>query len=675
MAKLGIPRLRRPRLRTLAIPVLGALATLAVLAPAAAADGHTGYEPAGIGDMMPSPTKPSGQGTLFETYRPNVYQLDMNLSDDIFSGDLVDSWMYGLCQALMGFLAVIGRAAVTVTQWCFQVVSLPEVEHGISKAISAAAGPMTTMFLPTAVAVGVFIAWAKHADRSVLGQLAWVAASAAIATTFLTAPSTWIKGVDNVRQIGSSVAMTTLASALDSGDAAVPFKTPEPSWTGKAKDDTIRRASDAVWRTYVVVPWCVADLGSLKACKKWGPELLKEGSDMEVRQEFLEDNLTEDTVGTEAVEWHEGRSPGGRLGILLAALVSVVIFSALVITLAFTTLASLLGALMLLVCGVVFATLWCIPGKPRQWGTQWFEMLLGLTLVSFTSSMLLGSVLVVTTAMLTMLHTYGWLMVSALNIAAAITAFRVKGRLDGIVSGGGAQLAGRGFLGMMTGVLSANRRVNRLGGGGGSGGQSGGGLIGRYRRARDRIGGSGNGGSAGGPVRPQAGPRPGAPNGRGRNIPPPPNYPPTVHIPHGGTPASPPGGGPTGPAGSGPGRPGSGSRGPGSTGSGTTRPAGTGPGRTGGTAPGPRGTTRRPSAGTAGPYTVRPGSPPPSGVPPRTATPSHTISGTATSSSSNPAGGRFRSYPPPTSRPSASGGAAPRSGGPSRTPPSSRRSS
>ncbi|MFJ1662244.1 hypothetical protein [Streptomyces anthocyanicus] len=461
---------RLPRLRALLTPTAAVLATCAVFAPVAAADDSDKYKPGGIGDMMPSPKQPPGQGTLYESYDPSVYQLDKQLSDDLTGGDLIDGWLHGVGNILMIVLTMIGRAAVVVTSWCFNVVSLPEVEGAISRAIGAAAGPMMTVFMPTAVAVGMFIAWAKRSDQSMLGQLAWVFASAAIATTFLTAPQAWVKGVDNGRQLGASVAMTTIGSGLAGGEAAMPFKTPEPAWSGNEKDDTVRRASDAVWRTYVAVPWCIADLGSINACQKWGHEVVKRGTDMEDREDYLADTLDSDTVGREAVQWRQGHTPGGRIGVLIAGNVSAVIFCALVITLAFATLASLIGALMLLVCGVAFATLWCIPGKPRQWGVQWFEMLIGLVVVSFTSTMLLGTVMVVSVAMMSLLPTYGWLMVSALNITTAVMAFRVKGRLDGIVSSGGAQMAGRGVLGAVSRMAQMRRMGKLLGGKPGRGG-------------------------------------------------------------------------------------------------------------------------------------------------------------------------------------------------------------
>ncbi|GAA3087088.1 hypothetical protein GCM10020000_87310 [Streptomyces olivoverticillatus] len=365
-------------------------------------------------------------------------------------------------ELLMALLRYVGRAVVVIVQWTFNVTTLPQIEEPISKAIGGAASPMTTMFLPSALAVGAFLAWAKRAQTSPMSQLAWVVASAAIATTFLTAPSTWVKGVDTTREIGSNIAITTVSGGLSgSDDSAMPFKTPEAQWSGNAKNDTLRRASDAVWRTYVATPWCIADLGSIKACQKWGPELVKRGTDMGDREDYIKDAMTRHAAEQEAVEWRQGHNPSGRVAVLIGAIISAVIFAALCIALAFTTLASLIGAMMLLVCGVVFACLWCIPGKPRQWGVSWFETLLGLVLVSFTTTMILGSVLIVSTTMLSMLdpeNGFGWLMVSALNIAAAAMGFKVKGKLDGIISVGGAQLVGRGALA----AFADRRRASKL---------------------------------------------------------------------------------------------------------------------------------------------------------------------------------------------------------------------
>ncbi len=629
-----------------------------VTAPAAAAaDGDSKYNPAGIGDLMPSPiTPPSGQGTLFESYPASTFQLDKQLSADLTGGDLIDGSMHQLASLLMAILAMIGRAAVTIMQWTFKAVSLPEIEPAISRAIAAAAQPMVTMFLPAALAVGMFLAWARRSDQSMLGQLVWVAASAAIATTLLTSSQTWVKGVDQARQAGSTVAMTTLAGGLagDTSDA-LPFKTATPTWSDNDRDNAVRKASDAVWRTYVVVPWCVADLGSIEACKRWGPDVVKLGDDMDKREDYLSENMTTDNAGHEAVQWRQGHTPSGRLGVLIAAVITAVIFCALVVILAAATLASLLGALMLLVCGVVFACLWCIPGRPRQWGVAWAEALAGTVLVSMTAMMLLGSVMIVNMAMISLLNVYGWLIVSLLNIAAAATALKLKGQLDGIVSGGGAQLAGRGVLSTL-GTLATARRLRSLGRNNSGGGGGGGGLIGSLRRGGGRVGGvlggiggiggwggrGGGGGGAGG----AAGSDPGETTirvTRARTYPQPPSFPQLPGGSYGDHAATRPGlpGGPGGP----PGR----TRGPG------PRPLPGGPGQ-----PADAAAARAARAAAArergyvpgSGYRVRPGSPERTGLPPHPRrNGSQPIAGQIVDTN-NPVGARFRAYPPaPAPRP------------------------
>ncbi|MFJ1742490.1 hypothetical protein ACIOG4_27925 [Streptomyces microflavus] len=641
---------------------MGLLTTFVVTAPAAAADDTDKYKPGGVGDLMPSPITPKGQGTLFEMYTPSAYQLDKQLSSDLTGGDLIDGGMHEVASMLMGVLSMVGRAAVTITQWCFNVITLPEVEPAIARAIGAAATPMATNFLPSAVAVGMFIAWARRSDQSMFGQLAWVAASAAIACTFFTSPQTWVKGVDETRQAGASVAMTTIDGGLGGNTSnAMPFKTPEPTWSGKERDDTIRKASDAVWRTYVAVPWCIADLGSVAACERWGPEVLKRGDDMKDRENYLRDNMNADNAGRDAVNWRQGHTPSGRIGVLLAGVISAVIFAALVIVLAATTLASLLGALMLLVCGVVFACLWCIPGRCRQWGVSWFETLIGLTIVSFTSTMLLGAVMIINTALLSLLPVYGWLMVSMLNIAAAAMGFKLKGKLDGIVSAGGAQLAGRGVLNTV-GHLAGRRTMAKALAGNPSGGN--GGLIGWGRRQTWGLGGrwgspggtgSAGTGSAGGMGGAAAGAASAAGGGytvtvtRAHNYPTPPSYPQVTAGTYGTYAATRPGlpGGPGGT--SAPNRPGPGTGG--GPGNGLPAQPALDPA---GARTAKEDAARQKASTTTAPngYPVRPGPPAATGVPhhPR-ADGAKTIQGEVVT---NPVGAQFRTFPPPAAQQPAS---------------------
>lgn len=627
---------RTIRVRDIVPWLAGLLTTYVLFAPAAAADDKDQYRPGGIGDMMPSPIKPDGQGTMFETYSAPTYSLDVQLADDYLSGDFGDKMANNLVGGLMWLLIAVGRAAVVITQWTFKVVSIPEIEDAIARAIEGAAQPMVTTLMPSALAVGAFIAWAKRGESSVVSQLAWVCASAAIATTLLVSPSTWVKGVDEGRQFGASISMSTLGSSLSgSTESAMPFQTPEPAWGKSEADNTLRKASDSVWRTYVATPWCVADLGSVAACKKWGKQLADNYGDMKKREEFLKKTLNTDTVGEEAVKWRQGHNPAGRIGILLTSLICVAIFAAMMITLAFATLASLLGALMLLVCGVGFAALWCIPGRPRQWGVAWFEALFGMVMMSFTSTMLMGSVLIMSTVTLSLMPTYGWLMVCALNIAVALVAVSLKSRLEGIVSASGVQMGGRGIISGISNMTRARRLRRALRRRRGEGGPS-------RRRPRDDSDSDSDSGSDNSERRGPGNRHPGSRRPPRPTPPPPPRprpepAPPTVTITREDTPGADASGAisaPAAPAGPSSTRP--------SLGTSTSTPPSSTAGPTtgaGATSSGPSARASRATTATAAPntstppFSVRPGPPPTSGVPRQQPVTPQTIRGTVISSS------------------------------------------
>ncbi|MGW3377412.1 hypothetical protein [Streptomyces hydrogenans] len=427
-----------PRLRTLAIPAMGALTTLMVSAQAAYAED---IPPVGIGDLMPSPSSsvPEGQGTLYETYsNPTLWQLD----SDYGVSDVLDPAAQVIADLCMALIVVLGRACIVIVQWIFQVTSLPELQDVLTGSISGAAGAVSSTLLPAALAVGAFVAFTKHKEgggSGGLSQLAWVAISGIVSVSLLTTPQVWVDGVDTTRQVGASVALEAASGGIDKGSADFPFALGhEPYYSGSGRDDMIRKSGDAVWRSFVATPWCLANFGSFEVCDKYGKQLLDQGTSAETRKEWLQETVTEEAVGEDSVTWRQGHSPMGRIAVTVTALICVAIFAALVIALAFASLASLLGAMMLLVAGTVFACLWVIPGRPRQWGLRWFDQLLGLTLQSFVATMVLGCVLVVQVATTQMFGVYGWAPSAGLSIAAALMAFKFRRIMESIVgvSGG-----------------------------------------------------------------------------------------------------------------------------------------------------------------------------------------------------------------------------------------------
>lgn len=330
-------------------------------------------DPVGIGDLMPSPDSnvPKGQGTLYETYQnPNLWMLD----SDFGKWDILDPMAEFVADITMAFIAVIGQACVVIVRWIFQLTTIPPLEDAMTKSIGGAAEGLTATLLPSALAVGGLVAFIQHkrgGGGGSMSQVAWVIISGVVSVSLLTSPQTWIAGVDSVRQVGASVTLSATSKGIGDGSGDFPFKLDhEPKFTGNGRDDMLRKSSDTVWRAYVATPWCVANFGSFEACKKYGSDLLDQGPDADKRKKWLQENVTTEAVGSGSVTWRQGHSPVGRIMVTVPSLISIILFAGLVLVLAFTSLASLLGALMLLLTGVIFACLWVIPGRPRQWGSR-----------------------------------------------------------------------------------------------------------------------------------------------------------------------------------------------------------------------------------------------------------------------------------------------------------------
>ncbi|MET9183258.1 hypothetical protein ABZX88_34365 [Kitasatospora aureofaciens] len=445
---------RVPRLRNLLIPLLFFLCLGTM--PAHAAN----IAPVGLGDLMPSPSTniPPGGGTLFESYNSMLlWQLD----SDFGVSDVLDPTLEAFADLVMMLIVVIGRAVVVIVQWLFAVTSMPELEKAVTRSIGGAATGLTETLLPTALALGAFIAFADHkkSGNGGLSQLAWVAVSGVVSISLLTSPGAWVSGVDTARTLGASITMQATSAGLGDGTQDYPFKLNHaPQFTGNARDDALRKSSDSVWRAYVVTPWCLAEFGSLEVCRKFGTQLLDKGIDADDRKEWLKGNVTRDAVGKDSVSWRQGHRPAMRLGVLIPCLISLLIFAILVIMLCFTSLASLLGALMLLLTGVVFACLWVIPGRPRRWGLAWFDQLLGRTLESMIATLVLGAVLSLQTATTQMFGTYGWLPSSGLSIAVAVVGLKFRSTVAtifGVSSSTGSAMGG----------LLAMQALSKLGGG------------------------------------------------------------------------------------------------------------------------------------------------------------------------------------------------------------------
>ncbi|GAB2581156.1 hypothetical protein [Kribbella endophytica] len=469
------------RLRT-ALTVM-AVTTILTCQTALAADPDTGpTNPTGFGDLLPTPDLTHGDTrTLFEQYSPTVYGLDFETS----FRDPVEAVFNGYAHMVMLYIVAITRAAISVGWWLFSFTDLKPLTETAATAIGSVNTELVGWLLPSALAFGAIAAYAaRRANGSAMGQLVWVFAAGLLATSFAVAPSTWLSGVDGARQVGSDAVVSTSNEVL--GDTVkVPIPLPEPSFSGTARDNLLRKSGDATWRAFAATPWCVAEFGSLAACQRYGKAILDKGTDGDARSKYIDTEVSKAEGGgnSPTVKWAKGDNPFGRVGVLTLGAIAATLFAFLTISLAFTALMAFVGCMLLLVVGVLFACLWAVPGRTRQWGMNWFEALLGLVLQSILALLVFSTTLAFVTAVFSLTDTLGWLPVSGLAIAVLIAGFRLRRLFESMSSmmrpgsgsllmGGlarrGAMTAVRRLMGAVGSRAASPTMGERLGGKGGS---------------------------------------------------------------------------------------------------------------------------------------------------------------------------------------------------------------
>lgn len=430
---------------------------------ALAADPNTGpTNPTGFGDLLPTPDLTHGDTrTLFESYSPMLYTLDF----DTGVTDGFNMIFNGYAALVMMYVTAIMRAAISVGWWLFSFTDVSSLTSATSATVGATGTQLAGWLLPSALAFGAVAAYTQRkTSGSALGQLLWVFVAGLLSISFALAPATWIRGVDGARQLGAGAVMTASSDAMGS-TMQTPVPWPEPGFTGTPKDTLLRKSADASWRGFVVTPWCIAEFGSIAACERYGKGLLEVGTDRDARTKYIDDVVTpaEGGGGAPTVKWLKGDNPFGRVGVVMIAGIAATLFAFLNIALAFTALMAFIGCLLLLVVGVFFACLWIIPGRPRQWGLNWFEALIGLVLQSFLAMLIFGTALTLLTAVFSLSGSLGWLPVTGLAICVLIVGVRVRRLLDSLTTmmrpGTGSimlgHLARRGATGAVQRLMNA----------------------------------------------------------------------------------------------------------------------------------------------------------------------------------------------------------------------------
>lgn len=400
---------------------------------ALAADPQQPTTPTGFGDLLPAPDLTHGDTrTLFETYNPMSYSLE-------YEGSFSDPFrpvFNSFAELLMLYVVAATRAAIAIGWWLFSFTDIGPLMNSTAHAIGDVSTQLTGWLLPSALALGAIAAYIhRRSSGTAFGQLVWVFAAGLLAVSLALGPATWLKGVDGARQVGAQTVMGASGQVVG-GTLKTPFEMPEPAFPGTARDTMLRKSGDAAWRGFAVTPWCIAEFGSLEACGRYGKGMLDTGLDKDARMDYIKDDVAKAEGGEDAatVKWAKGENPFGRIGVLLIAAVAASLFAFLNIGLAATALMAFVGCLVMLVVGVVFACLFIIPGRSRQWGMNWLEALLGLVLQSVAAMLVFGVALSLLTAVFSLSQSLGWLPVTGLALVVLIAAFRLRRLLESLTT-------------------------------------------------------------------------------------------------------------------------------------------------------------------------------------------------------------------------------------------------
>jgi hypothetical protein len=400
---------------------------------ALAADPQQQTTPTGFGDLLPAPDLTHGDTrTLFEQYNPMAYGLE-------YEGSFSDPFrpvFNSFAELLMLYIVAATRAAIAIGWWLFSFTDIRPLMDSTSHAIGDVSTQLTGWLLPSALALGAIAAYVQRkSSGTALGQLVWVFAAGLLAVSLAVGPATWLKGVDGARQVGAQTVMGASEQVVG-GTLKTPFEMPEPAFPGSARDTMLRKSGDAAWRGFAVTPWCIAEFGSLDACGRYGKGMLDTGMDKSQRMNYIKNDVAKAEGGgdTPTVKWAKGEDPFGRIGVLIIAAVAATLFAFLNVGLAATALMAFVGCLVMLVVGVVFACLFIIPGRSRQWGMNWLEALLGLVLQSVAAMLVFGVALSLLTAVFSLSQSLGWLPVTGLALVVLIAAFRLRRLLESLTS-------------------------------------------------------------------------------------------------------------------------------------------------------------------------------------------------------------------------------------------------
>lgn len=370
----------------------------------------------GIGSLMPAPDIRHGAApSLTESYPPSAYQFDTKLG----SRDVSDRVLNKLANSVFFMTVAIGVLTTRLFQWAFSVDLLTNrgTTSGADSVVTQLAATIYDPWLPAMLALaGLYLAWVTLVKRRTsegVEGVVWLVAAGAVAAWLFASPGSILTGAAEAttgvsRTILAGVASVTPEPDIDDGTTIEMGDSPE------AADTAVRRWTDAWWRTFVYQPWCVGEVGDLRAfghdhCQ----EILEAKTNGDLDQ-YYDDHIQ----GNEPYStWYVGKNAEGRIGIALLSGFVAFVAGLLILVVALAVLAADLAALFLILISPVVFLLGINPGT-RRIVLRWLELVLG----ALMKRIVYAAVLAVLLAVLQIIASYagpiGYGLLALLQIAA-----------------------------------------------------------------------------------------------------------------------------------------------------------------------------------------------------------------------------------------------------------------
>ena len=417
------------------------------------ADDAKPTSPEGVGGLFTVPEWGNGGGkTLFEAYSMGRYQV----YQDLGWGDVPEKAAAIIYQALTALALGLTKLAVGLTWWSVELTGGDSGTDTIGTAIQSAAGKFNTLLLPSAIMIGGLVAYLRvRRAEDALSQLSTVALAVLLAVGLAESGAAMTGKLNDAR---TSLANTVNSIGGDSLKASnKPFAYDEGGAIGGSAPQRAQRLQgDAVWRTFAVSPWCETNFGSAAACERYGAQWLA-AKDQNARKEVLEGPIKKAEGGeSQTYKYIKGEKPADRIGTSIFHLVIAIIGVIVLGGLALMALIPWVLALLLLFLAAGFALLLCIPGKPRQIAQDYFTTILGLVATSALTGGITAGMLLVIQSADQLTGNIGWLPSFLFTLAALVSAWAARSRLERFLTGG----SGGGMLGAMAG-MAAGRTIAR----------------------------------------------------------------------------------------------------------------------------------------------------------------------------------------------------------------------